>query len=433
MINNLLRPHGKVKEPIKPLKFVKGNGHYIIDEQGNSYLNGTSCLWNLCLGYNKDIEDAIVMQLNELPYSTLFNFTHNQAVSLSKKLIEITDNHFSKAYFTCTGSEANELAIKSAYIYQNFCKKADKSIILSFDKAYHGTTYITMSASNLEKPEFLKYLTLLDGFESIYYPYCYRCKFDKNKKNCGILCIKEIEATIKVNKDKICAVLIEPVLGSAGNITSPPGFFDRLSRLCKENDILIIADEVATGIGRCGEMVISNKLGIEADIIVLSKGLSAGYLPMGAVLFSPKIIDVFSENEVMLPHASSQDGNPLACAAALATLEYFEKHDILINVKQVGLYMLNLLNERLADLAIVGDIRGLGLMIGIELVKDKATKEPLSLLDVNKIYAYCANLGLLVYVFKHGISLFPPLDFTIDEAKTTVSIIEQAIDLYLTC
>lgn len=407
MSNFLLRPHGKIKEP-NPINIVKGDGHYVYDNQEKRLFLGSSSLWNLSFGFDHEIEQAIIEQLNTLPYSTLFGYTHSQALKLAEKLVQITNYRYGKVYFTCTGSEANELAIKCANIYQNYCKENKHSCILSFDKAYHGTTMTTMSASHLEHSEYSKYLELLSGFESIYFPYCYRCKLGLDGTKCDMECFAETESFIRDKKD-ISALIIEPILGSAGNIVAPKEFFKKLTKVCKENGILIIVDEVATGMGRCGEILVSDILGIDADIIVLSKGLNSGYLPMGAVLLSHTITNAFDIKNVSLPHGSSQDGNPLACAAALATIDKFENNEILTNVKEKGDLLLKLLNERLASYEIVGEIRGLGLMIGIEFVRDKKTKMPLKLLELYKIFAYCVSGGLIVYCFNQGISLFPPL------------------------
>lgn len=425
---SLIHPYGKPSPLITPFCFIGGDGHYLIGEDGHSYFNAASCLWNLSFGFQDQIKEAIHTQLEKLPYSTLFYFTNDPAVTLSQRLIDITEKKYTHTYLSSSGSAANEVALKVAQLYQELCGNKTKKVVLSFDQAYHGTSYTTLSASHIEKARCYKYFKSLENYIEIKYPYCYRCPFGKEKSTCKFLCLNSICDYINQNKSDISTLLIEPILGSAGIIVPPKGFFEELSDCCKENNIIIVSDEIATGMGRCGEILISDTLGIDADIVTLSKGVNGGYLPVGVTLFSEKIIEVLHQQNAIIPHGSSQDGNPLSCAAGIVTIDILKNNHICQNVKKMGQYLMEQLSTQIQTNKNVGEIRGSGLMIGIELVKDKITKRRLSNLTINKIYATCFELGLLVYTFESGISLFPPLDLSESEADIIVQKIEQAIN-----
>lgn len=421
----LIHPYGKIKIPIAPLKFVKGDGIYVYDENGKRYINAISGLWNLCLGLgNKKVENAIKDQLGNFPYFPLFNFTHDPAIKLAEKLIKITNNCFSGVYLTCSGSAGVELAIKTSWLYHCVLKKSKKKKIISLENSYHGTTYAALSASNLENNRSLKLLPRLDSFDYVKSPYCYRCPFGNSYPNCQFDCALSIEKLFASRGDTIAALIMEPVLASGGNIVPPYKYFQKVQELCSKYDVLLIVDEVATGMGRSGRMLASELFNIKPDILILSKGLNAGYLPIGAVLFSKQILSVLADNHVNIPHGSTQDGNPISCKAALATFEYFEEENLVNNVQKVGESLLLKLRETLSY-PIIGDIRGVGLMIGIELVENKETKKTLSFSKITQILLQCIQKGLLVYPFEKGISIFPPLVIDNHEAMKIISILDD--------
>lgn len=423
----LLHPYGKSKNIFSPLKFIKGEGAYVFDEYGKRYINAASGVWNLSLGLGNDkVESAIENQLKVLPFSPLFHFTHDPAIELAQQLIKVSQNHFNGVYLTCSGSEGVDLAIKTALLYHCILQNENKKKIISLDQSYHGTTYAALSASGLESNRCFKFLPRLTGFQTISSPYCYQCSFGLMYPGCQLECAIEIEKLFQLKASNIAALIIEPVLASAGNIVPPKPYFSKIQKLCRDYDVLLIVDEVATGIGRCGALFASDLFNIEPDILIISKGLNAGYLPIGAVLFTDRVLSVFAENQVIIPHGSSQDGNPMACTAALATLDYLVETEIINHVQKLGHQVLSLMRETLCQ-PIVGDIRGIGLMLSIELVQDKKTKISYPLSKIIDVMLRCIQKGLLVYPFDKGISIFPPLNIEYQEAIEIVSILDEVL------
>lgn len=424
----LIHPYGMTsKKLIPPLKFTRGEGIYVFDEHGKRYINAASGVWNLSLGLgNEQVKTAMVNQLDSMSFFPLFYYSHDPAINLAARLIKLSRCNFNKVFLTCSGSEGVDLAIKTAILYHCILQYENKNIIVSLDHSYHGTTYASLSASGLENNRCFKILPRLDNFKIISSPYCYRCPCGSAFPDCQLKCVIELENLFQSQASNIAALIVEPVLASAGNVVPPEPYFSKIQKLCRDYNVLLIVDEVATGLGRCGEYFASDLFGIKPDILIVSKGLNAGYLPIGAVLFSERIISVLAENQVLIPHGSSQDGNPIACTAALATLNYIHEAKLLNYVQTLSKQLFTMMQSTLRQ-PIVGDIRGIGLMLSIELVEDKKTKISPPFSKIIDVMLNCIKKGLLVYPFDKGISIFPPLNTRNEDAEEIVSILSEVL------
>jgi len=413
---------------------TKGEGCYIIDSDGNRYLDGVGAIWTNVHGHCRtEINDAIKEQVDRLEHSTLLGLTNEKAAMLAKRLVDIAPPGLCKVFYSDNGSTAVEIGVKMAFQYQQLLDRPQKTKFISFDNAYHGDTVGAMSVGGIEIYHAV-YSPLL--FPTIKAPatYCYRCSLttERDCTRCGLLCLKELERLMEQHADELAGLVIEPaVQGAGGMIVQPPGFVRAVRELCDRYDVLMIADEVAVGFGRTGAMFACGKAGVTPDIMALSKGISAGYLPLAATLTTGKVYDAFLGEYRELKtffHGHTFTGNPIACAAGLASLDLFEKDGLLASLPA----KINYLQERLHQLASlphVGDVRQEGMIGGIELVRDKSSREP---------YHWEERVGVQVCLEarKHGLFLrplgnviviFPPLAISLDELRTLLDGIEASI------
>lgn len=400
----------KCMEPM----FVRGENMFLFDETGKKYIDGISGLWNVSLGYgNRRILDSIINQMNELSYINLYSANTPIVKKYANRLIEFLDNDFSRVLYTCSGSESNECAIKIARKYQKLKSRYSKNKIVVFDMSYHGTTYAAMSASGIDQVESENYKPIVNGFILLNTPFF--IKSDESNEDFKNKCLNDLE-NLEYCADDIAAFLIEPVIASGGIITLPDWYIKRVEKIAKDHDILLIFDEVATGFGRTGSMFVYQEFGIKPDIMCISKSISNGIIPMGAVLLNEKLNKIFSNNNQFVEHFSTQNGNPLACAAAYEVLFLFSEDDILSHINKQGDYLYGGLCDKLKDISNVRQIRRKGLMIGIDLIKTNGDICDFS--EIHDIERRLLKKGLIVYTFvikgkTSGLSLFP--SYLLDE------------------
>lgn len=431
----LWHPFTQMKEwfQMEPLIIERGEGDELIDIDGHRYLDGVSSLWCNVHGHRKEeINQAIKAQLDKIAHSTLLGLSNVPAILLAEKLVQIAPPGLSKVFYSDNGATAVEIALKIAFQYwqqRRSGKFQKKTKFLCFTNAYHGDTLGAVSVGGIDL--FHKvYRPLLFEAYRVMAPSCYRCPLNLTYPSCEIKCAGELKQVVKERAQEIAALIAEPLIqGAGGMIVFPPGFMREAWSLCKEYDILFIADEVATGFGRTGKMFACEHEGVAPDLLAVAKGLTGGYLPLAATLTTQEIFDAFvGEHEKTFFHGHTYTGNPLACAAALANLELFEKERILEQVQPKIAYLKEGL-ERFKDLPHVGDIRQLGLMAGIELVEDKASKRP---------YPYEQRVGHRVSMEarKHGviirplgdvIVLMPPLSISEEELDRLLDAVFHAI------
>ena len=421
-------------EATPPVVIERGEGSWLIDTDGNRYLDGVGAIWTNVHGHCKrEINEAIKAQVDRLEHSTLLGLTNDKAALLAKRLVEIAPPGLAKVFYSDNGSTAVEIGVKMAFQYWQHLGRPQKTKFIAFRNAYHGDTVGAMSVGGIDIYHAV-FSPLL--FPAIHAPspYCYRCELspERDCTRCGTLCLAELERLMALHADETAGLVIEPLVqGAGGMIVQPAGFVHRVRELCDRYGILMIADEVAVGFGRTGTMFACAQEGVTPDIMALSKGITAGYLPLAATLTTQAVYDAFLGEYRELKtffHGHTFTGNPIACAAAIASLDLFESERLLESLPAKIAY----LGERLkglADLSHVGECRQCGMVGGIELVIDKETREP---------YAWEERIGIQVCLEarKQGLFLrplgniivvFPPLSVSIDELRLLMDGIEASI------
>ena len=364
----------------EPLVIEEGKGAWLKDIQGRWYLDGVSSLWVNVHGHrNPYIDKAIKGQLKKIAHTTLLGLGNIPAIELAENLIAISPKGLKKVFYSDSGSEACEIALKIAFQYWQQCKKPQKrkQKFIHLDLSYHGDTLGAVSIGGIELFHNI-YSPFLFKTISTPPPYCYRCPFNKTGKICGKECLSKLEKIIKKNHKEVAGLIMEPLIqGAGGMIIHPPGYLKEVRRLTRRYNILLIVDEVATGFGRTGTMFACEREGVSPDIMAVAKGLSSGYLPLAATLTTDKIYKAFLgtyDEKKTFFHGHTYTGNPLACSAALANLSIFKKQKTLEKLKTKISWLKKLVSP-FASLEHVGEVRQCGFMVGIELVKDKETKE----------------------------------------------------------
>lgn len=393
-----------------------GNGPYLVDTHGKQYLNMTSSVWNVPYGLGRDdIADAIHEQLLHLGYGSLLRAAHPKAIELAALVAEITPETLNRVFFTSNGSESIETTIKMARAYFH-AKGSKKHKIISLQGAYHGCSMAALAASGFDEDK-APFLPLPAGFVQIPAPDYYRSGFEGTPEEFGLQSAQALEAAIlEQNPDEVAAFLLEPVQGLGGVIIPPPGYMETVRAICDKYGVLLIVDEVTTGFGRTGKMFAIQHWDVQPDLMAMGKAMSSGYWPLGAAVATDEIWSVFLDesDSARFQHGSTYSGHPGGCAAGLATIRTMLKDDIASVSAQKGQYVL----ERLKDLEtspIVGDVRGLGMILAVEFVKDKQTREPLDGDTMRKIVQGCFASGVWVHLGGNKLILLPP--FIIEEPQ----------------
>ena len=438
---HLWHPFTQMREWEKETLLIieRGEGNYLIDTNGKKYLDGVSSLWVNVHGHRKkEINDAIKKQIDKISHSTLLGLGNVPSIELAEKLVQIAPKGLTKVFYSDNGSTAVEIALKMAYQYweQQSGVRSQKSEVkktkfISFTGAYHGDTLGSMSVGEIDV--FVeKHKPLLFATYKADYPYCYRCPTDKKYPSCKIACIKSFEDILKKHHREIAACIIEPIVqGAAGMIVAPHGFLKKVRGLCTRYNILLIADEVATGFGRTGKLFACEHENVMPDFLCLAKGITGGYLPLAATLTTNKIYRAFLGEYTEMKqffHGHTYTGNPLGCAAAIGNLQIF-KNEKTVQMLRPKIKLLAELLEGFKNLPHVGDVRQKGLIAGIELVKDKKTKEPYFTEQRigHKICIEARKYGLIIRPLGDTIVIMPPLSITMAEIKKMIDVIYRCI------
>lgn len=417
-----------------PLIIEKGKGSYLIDIYGRKYLDGVSSLWVTVHGHRKkEIDTAVKKQIDKIAHSTLLGLSNVSAILLAEKLIKLAPKGLTKVFYSDSGSTAVEIALKMAFQYwqQKGAEYKDKTKFISLYNAYHGDTIGSVSVGGIDLFHQIYKPLLFDTYK-IESPYCYRCSLNKTYPDCNLECADYAESVIKKLADTTAALIVEPIVqGAAGMLIAPDGYLKKIRNICIKYNILMIADEVATGFGRTGRMFACEHEGISPDIMAVAKGITGGYLPLAATLATDEIFNAFYGEYKDLKtffHGHTYTGNPLACAAAIANIDLFKKERVLQKLQPKIKYLSKRLKE-FETLAHVGDIRQKGFMVGIELVKDKETKEPYLLEEKIsiKVIKEARKHGLIIRPLGNVIVLMPPLSITIEELRRLLDIVHICI------
>jgi adenosylmethionine-8-amino-7-oxononanoate aminotransferase len=360
----------------EPVIIERGEGFYLIDTDGRRYIDGVSSLWCNVHGHGvREIDDVIRTQLDQVAHSTLLGLGQSRPIELAERLIRIAPTGLAKVFYSDSGATSVEIALKIAYQYWYNLGQKERSTFISLREAYHGDTVGSVSVGGMDLFHGI-YKPLL--FETLYVPSPHPYRFDGPSDKCVKYSLETMETLLKAHAGKIAAIIMEPLVqGAGGMIVHPKGFLKSVEQLARQYDVLLIVDEVATGFGRTGKMFACEHQDVHPDLMCIAKGISGGYLPLAATLATQKIFDAFLgqvEDFKTFYHGHTYTGNALACAAGLASLDLFEKNHVLKKMPdKTDLIYIAL--EEIRTLPFVGDVRQCGMMAGIELVKDKKTKE----------------------------------------------------------
>lgn len=406
----------------QPLFIVSGKGCILTDIEGNEYIDGTSSLWVNLHGHNlEEINEAVRSQLGQIAHSTSLGLSNVPATLLAEKLVGISPPGLTRVFYSDDGSTAVEVALKIAFQYWRHVegKNTPRRKFLSLELGYHGDTIGAVSVGGIDLFHGIFEPLLFESLR-VPAPYCYRCRFGRERASCEKECVAALGKVFVEHGDAIMALVLEPMVQCAGGfIVHPEGYLSEARRLCDEYGVLLIADEVATGFGRTGKMFACEHESVTPDLMVVAKGLSGGYLPLAATLTTEKIFGAFlgdfAEKRTFF-HGHSYTGNQLACAAALASVELFKTRDVLREL-QPKIELLREELEAFRELPHVGDVRQCGFIGAVELVRDKATKEPFAYEERmgEKVCDRARKKGVLLRPLGDVIYFIPP--YCISEAQ----------------
>ncbi len=404
---------------------------YIYDSDGHKMLDGMSGLWCCNLGYSQSsIKDAIYAQLQELPYyNNFFQCANAPAVELACALVEITPAQFNHVFFTNSGSEANDTNLRLVNRYYSLLGKPDKNLIISRRNAYHGSTIAAASLGGMSAMH--QQTHGLDYIHHINQPYWFGEGANEDPNAFGIRVARELEQKIEeLGETRVAAFIAEPVQGAGGVIIPPDSYWPEIKRICAEHDILLIMDEVICGFGRTGNWFGCQTYDLEPDLMTFAKAVTNGYIPLGGVMVGDKVADVLLSHEGEFAHGLTYSGHPAACAAGIATLEVLRKKNI---IEAAANTLAPYFQERLhtlRDHRIVGEVRGLGMLGAVELVRDKHSRERLAPDAAGAVY--CRNQanvgGLMVRQTGDAMIMAPPLICNRKEIDTLVDMLAKALD-----
>ncbi len=427
-------PFTQMKEWIQetPVIIEEGWDCFLRDINGRWYLDGVSSLWVNIHGHRKrEIDEAIQRQLGRISHSTLLGLGNTPSIELAEKLVDILPRGLNRIFYSDNGSTSVEIALKMAFQYWIHRGIKGKDTFLCLNNAYHGDTVGAVSVGGIDVFHEAFGPLLFKTFKAPS-PYCYRCELGLEYPGCGLGCLERLSEILKEHAPEIAAVILEPMVqGAGGMIVFPPGYLKGVRELARQHDVLFIADEVAVGFGRTGRMFACEHEGVTPDFLCLSKGITGGYLPLAATVTTGEVFSAFLGEYGELKtffHGHSYTGNPLACAAAIASLELFEKDNILDGVRKKERILMSRLEE-MKGLRCVGDTRGIGLVGAVELIKDRETKAPYPFSDRigYRVCLAARQKGLLVRPLGDIIVIMPPLSISTENLKRMLEILKESI------
>ena len=422
-----LREPSDMAEKGDPTIFVSGEGVHVTDALGNTSIDGMSGLWLKNVGYGrKEIADAAYEQMLKLTYMPL-GTTTEPTIKLAEKISQIAPGDMTRSFFTSGGSEAIETAIKLSRAYFKRVGEPNRTKFISRKGSYHGATMGALALGGSHLYPKLDYEPLMPGVFHVPQPLPYRCEFGgETPEECAELCVNAVEEMIKFqDPETVAAVFAEPISSPMGCVVPGDNYWPRLREICDKYGVLLIADEVITGFGRTGKMFATEHWGVVPDMMTVAKGITSGYIPMGGCITRGEISDAFiGSQKASFKHVITFGGHPVAAAAALKNIEIMENEGMVENAAKQGAYLLDGLKEMKEKYQMIGDVRGLGLFCGLELVADRETKEyfPPEADLANRITQGFADNGLLL---RGGdrMNVAPPLCITsseVDEIVTTM-------------
>lgn len=412
---------------------TKAEGTYLWDSEGNKLLDAFAGLWCVNVGYGrKSMADVAYKQLLELPYyNTFFKTTHPAAAELSQILVDLTPKQLNHVFYGLSGSDANDTIVRMVRTYWNIKKKPKKKTIISRIYAYHGSTLASASLGGMDYMHELADLPL-PGFVHVRRPYWYGEGGDTSPEEFGKLCAKAIEDKIlELGPDNVAAFIGEPIMGAGGVIIPPASYWPAVQEICRKYDLLLIVDEVICAFGRTGYWLGSEHFGIQgADFVTMAKGLTSGYQPLSAVMISDRVADVLSSG-IDFNHGYTYSGHPVSCAVAIENIRILKDENIIEGVRnETGPYLGKRLKE-LLDHPLVGEVRNVGLIGAIELVKDKTARKTFQPVGEvgTKCRDHCFANGLVMRATRDTMMVSPPLTWTKDNIDEFMRLARIALDL----
>lgn len=416
----------------EPIRIVRGDGCYVYDDKGHQLVDGVAGLWNVNVGHNRaEIKQAIVNQLDELEYFQLFDgISHPRAEELSATIIDmLKPEGMARVAFSSGGSDAVETALKLARQYWRVKGQPDRTKFISLKQGYHGTHFGGASVNG--NTVFRRnYEPMLPGCFHVETPWTYRNPFTEDPQALAEICAQMLEREILFQSpDTVAAFIAEPIQGAGGVIVPPATYWPLIRQVCDKYGVLLIADEIVTGFGRSGSMFGSRLWGVAPDIMCLAKGISSGYVPLGATVVNQRVADAFAANADFggaIMHGYTYSGHPVACAAAIANLKIVRDENLPGNAAAQGEYLLAKLKPFVDKYAAVGEVRGKGLMVALDLVVDKATREPVDPMGgyANRVAEIARENGVLVRPVGTKIILSPPLVIQQPQLDAIVSALD---------
>jgi taurine-pyruvate aminotransferase len=424
----------KPYNPNATIVATKAEGSWVTDADGKRYLDGMAGLWCVNVGYGRtELAEAAYEQLKEMAYFPLTQ-SHIPAIKLAEKLNEMLGDEY-VIFFSNSGSEANETAFKIVRQYHQQKGDVNRYKIVSRYRGYHGNSMGALAATGQAQRKY-KYEPLTPGFIHVSPPDSYRDDVNVSDPR-ELSSVKEIDRTMTWElSETIAAMIMEPIITGGGILVPPEGYMKAAKEVCEKHGALLIVDEVICGFGRIGKAFGFMNYDVKPDIITMAKGITSAYLPLSATAVRKEIYEAFKGTEEYdyFRHVNTFGGNPAACALALKNLEIMEKENLFDRSRDLGKQVVNELSDLLQDHPFVGDVRGKGLLVGIELVKDKKTKEPLEVTLVNQVIANCKQEGLLigkngatVAGYNNVLTLSPPLNIKQEDINFIIKTVSNSI------
>jgi putrescine aminotransferase len=444
----LRQDHDHLVHPLQdqqqPIVFMRGQGAILTDSDGNDYIDGLSCLWNVNVGHGRrELAEAAAAQMEKLAFVTSYaGATNEPAVALATRLVELAYPNMRAVYFTTGGAESNESAFKTARFYWKTYGRPDKVKFISRVHGYHGLTMAAASATGIAAYHKM-FAPLMPGFAQVPPPHPYRwadyggTDGGTNGGDVGLEAAAAVErAILREGPETVAAVIAEPVMGAGGVIVPPASYFPALREICDRHDVLLIADEIITGFCRTGTWFALEHWGVQPDIVSFAKGVTSAYLPLGGIMLSEQVHAAIQEAppDLKYMHAATYSGHPTCCAVALRNIDIMEREGLAERAASTGRRLLAGL-ETLREHAAVGDVRGLGMMCGVELVENRATRAPAIGLG-NKVAAEARKRGLFIrnrggaggaYPIGDTLCIAPPLITSDEEVDRLVDILHDAM------
>ncbi|RPJ34805.1 MAG: aspartate aminotransferase family protein [Planctomycetaceae bacterium] len=417
-----------------PKILVEGHGIYVKDLQGRQFIDGLAGLWNVNIGHGRaEIGDAVREQIGKLAFAPrFFGFSNLPSIALAKRLVDMTPPHLTRVFYTSGGSETNESAFKMARYYFKLNGQPERFKIISRNQAYHGVSMGALSATGIQGHRDMA-APLVPGFSFIPAPYCYRCELGLSYPSCELACAQALERKLQEEgPDTVAAFIGEPIMGAGGAVVPPPEYWPMIEAICRQYGVLLILDEVITGFGRTGKRFALEHWDLRPDMLSLAKGISSGYVPLGASIITEEIYrDLLDKAPAgaPFPHGFTYNGHPVACVAALKNLDIMEQEQLINQAAEVGAYF----QERLRGFLehpLVGDVRGMGLIAGVELVRDKASREQFE--PIGKAGSLVAQRafegGLICRAILDTVAFAPPLCITKTQVDELLRVFGEDLD-----